>query len=66
MKNLKLKVIFKYLKPYKKEFLYGGIALLVVNILSILIPLEVKNIIDQLKDDFPLVTLYQNHYCSCF
>ena len=52
MKNLKLKVIFKYLKPYKKEFLYGGIALLVVNILSILIPLEVKNIIDQLKDGF--------------
>ena len=52
MKNLKLKVIFKYLKPYKKEFLYGGIALLVVNILSVLIPLEVKNIIDQLKDGF--------------
>ena len=52
MKNLKLKVIFKYLKPYKKEFLYGGTALLVVNILSILIPLEVKNIIDQLKDGF--------------
>ncbi len=52
MKNLKLKIIFKYLKPYKKEFLYGGIALLVVNILSILIPLEVKNIIDQLKDGF--------------
>ena len=47
MKNLKLKVIFKYLKPYKKEFLYGGIALLVVNILSVLIPLEVKKIIDQ-------------------
>ena len=52
MKNLKLKVIFKYLKPYKKEFFYGGIALLVVNILSVLIPLEVKNIIDQLKDGF--------------
>ncbi|MDC3072950.1 ABC transporter ATP-binding protein/permease [Prochlorococcus sp. AH-716-O10] len=52
MKNLKLKVIFKYLKPYTKEFLYGGFALLVVNILSVLIPLEVKNIIDQLKDGF--------------
>ncbi len=52
MKNLKLKVIFKYIKPYKKEFLYGGIALLVVNILNVLIPLEVKNIIDQLKDGF--------------
>ena len=52
MKNLKLKVIISYLKPYKKEFLYGGIALLIVNILSVLIPLEVKNIIDQLKDGF--------------
>ena len=52
MKNLKLKVIIKYLKPYKKEFFYGAIALLVVNILSVLIPLEVKNIVDQLKDGF--------------
>ncbi len=52
MKNLKFKIILKYLKPYKKEFLYGGIALFAVNILSILIPLEVKNIIDQLKDGF--------------
>ena len=52
MKNLKLKVIIKYLRPYKKEFVYGGIALLVVNILSVLIPLEVKNIIDELKDGF--------------
>ncbi len=52
MKNLKLKVIIKYLRPYKKEFVYGGIALFVVNILSVLIPLEVKNIIDELKDGF--------------
>ena len=52
MKTLKLKIIKKYLKPYKKEFLYGAIALLLVNILSVLIPLEVKNIIDQLKDGF--------------
>ena len=52
MQNLKLKVILKYLRPYKKEFVYGGIALLVVNVLSVLIPLEVKNIIDELKDGF--------------
>ena len=52
MKNLKLKVIIKYLKPYKKEFLYGAFALLAVNILSVLIPLEVKKIIDQLKEGF--------------
>ena len=52
MKNLKLKIIFKYLKPYKKEFLYGALALLLVNILSVVIPLEVKNIIDELQNGF--------------
>ena len=36
----------------KKEFLYGAIALLVVNILSVVIPLQVKNIIDQLQNGF--------------
>tara|TARA_B100000886_G_scaffold53298_1_gene32777 strand:- start:759 stop:2504 length:1746 start_codon:yes stop_codon:yes gene_type:complete len=52
MENLKFKVITKYLRPYKKEFLYGAIALLLVNILSVVIPLEVKNIIDQLQNGF--------------
>ena len=52
MKNLKIKVISKYLRPYKKEFLYGALALLLVNILSVVIPLEVKNIIDQLQNGF--------------
>ena len=52
MKNLKIKVISKYLRPYKKEFLYGALALLVVNILSVVIPLEVKNIIYQLQNGF--------------
>ena len=52
MKTLKLKVIIKYLRPYKKEFFYGAIALLIVNVLSVLIPLEVKNIIDQLQKGF--------------
>ena len=52
MKNLKLKVISKYLKPYKKDFFYGALALLLVNILSVVIPLEVKNIIDQLQTGF--------------
>ena len=52
MKNLKLKVISKYLKPYKKEFFYGSFSLLIVNVLSVVIPLEVKNIIDQLQNGF--------------
>ena len=52
MKNLNIRILKKYLRPYKKEFLIGSIALLAVNILSVLIPLEVKNIIDQLQDGF--------------
>ena len=52
MQNLNFKIIFKYLRPYKKEFLYGALALLAVNILSVVIPLEVKNIIDQLQNGF--------------
>ena len=52
MKNLKFKVISKYLRPYKKEFIYGALALLAVNILSVVIPLDVKNIIDQVQNGF--------------
>ena len=52
MKNRKFNVKKKYLKPYRKEFLFGSIALLAVNILSVLIPLEVKNIIDELQSGF--------------
>ena len=52
MNNLKLNILKKYLKPFKRELLIGGLALLVVNILSVIIPLEVKNIIDQLQDGF--------------
>ncbi len=52
MNNLKLNIIRKYLKPFKKELLIGAIALLIVNILSVKIPLEVKSIIDQLQGEF--------------
>ena len=52
MNNLKLNILKKYLKPFKRELLIGGLALLLVNILSVIIPLEVKNIIDQLQDGF--------------
>jgi len=52
MNNLKFDIIKKYLRPFKKELLIGALALLIVNILSVIIPLEVKNIIDQLQDNF--------------
>ena len=52
MENLKIKVIRKYLNPYKKVLFIGAFALLAVHILSVIIPLEVKNIIDQLQNGF--------------
>ena len=52
MKNLKIKIITKYLKPYKRELIIGSLSLLIVNVLSVIIPLEVKNIIDQLQNGF--------------
>ena len=54
MNNLKLNILKKYLKPFKKDLLIGAIALLIVNILSVIIPLEVKSIIDQLQENFSL------------
>ena len=45
-------MIMTKIKPYIKEFLLGAFALLLVNILSVVIPLEVKNIIDQLQNNF--------------
>ena len=50
MKNLKFNIIFKYLRPQKISI--GALALLLVNVLSVVIPLEVKNIIDQLQNRF--------------
>ena len=54
MKSLKIKPIINYLKPYKKDLILGFVALLFVNILSVLIPLEIRNIIDQLEEGFTL------------
>jgi len=52
MNKKKLNIIKKYLKPFKKELTIGVFALFIVNILSVIIPLEVKNIIDQLQNNF--------------
>ncbi len=52
MKNLKINIISKYLRPFKNELIIGAASLLFVNILSVIIPLEVKNIIDELQNGF--------------
>ena len=52
MGALKLDIIKNYLRPHKKELLVGALCLIFVNILSVAIPMEVKNIVDDLKKGF--------------
>ena len=52
MAALRLDLIKNYLRPHKKELLIGGLCLVFVNILSVAIPMEVRNIVDDLKKGF--------------
>jgi len=52
MAALRLDLIKNYLRPHRKELLIGGLCLIFVNILSVTIPMEVKNIVDDLKKGF--------------
>tara|TARA_B100000965_G_scaffold288211_1_gene246049 strand:+ start:2697 stop:4448 length:1752 start_codon:yes stop_codon:yes gene_type:complete len=52
MAGLRVDLIKNYLRPHKKELLIGGLCLILVNVLSVAIPLEVRNIVDDLKTGF--------------
>ncbi len=52
MAALRLDLIKTYLRPHRKELLVGGLCLIFVNVLSVTIPMEVKNIVDDLKKGF--------------
>ncbi len=52
MAALRLDLIKNYLRPHKKELIIGALCLIFVNILSVAIPMEVKNIVDDLKKGF--------------
>ena len=52
MAALRLDLIKNYLRPHKKELLIGSLCLIFVNILSVVIPMEVRNIVDDLKEGF--------------
>ena len=55
MAKFRLDLIGKYLRPHIKKVLIGGLALVIVNILSVAIPIEVKKIIDELKEGFQII-----------
>ena len=52
MASLRLDLIKNYLRPHKKELIIGSLCLIFVNILSVVIPMEVRNIVDDLKEGF--------------
>ena len=52
MASLRLDLIKNYLKPHKNQLMIGGLCLIFVNILSVAIPMEVRDIVDDLKKGF--------------
>ena len=52
MATFRLDLIGRYLRPHRKTVLIGAVALVVVNILSVTIPMEVRRVIDELQDGF--------------
>ena len=52
MAAFRLDLIRRYLKPHRRTVLMGAIALVIVNILSVTIPLEVRRVIDDLQEGF--------------
>ena len=60
MASPRLKKLFSYLKPHLKTLYGGTFTLLVVNIIGVYIPLLIRNIFDDLQNnfEFPLVVRY--------
>ncbi|MCP9916200.1 ABC transporter ATP-binding protein [Cyanobium sp. ATX 6F1] len=54
MAALRPGLLWSYLRPHRRQLLVGVVALLVVNLLSVAIPLIVRNAIDGLKVGFAL------------
>jgi ATP-binding cassette subfamily B protein len=52
MAALRLDLIGRYLRPQRRTVLLGAVALVVVNVLSVAIPLQVRNVVDELHDGF--------------
>ena len=52
MAAMRLDLIGRYLRPHRRTVLMGAIALVGVNILSVMIPMEVRRVIDELQEGF--------------
>jgi ATP-binding cassette subfamily B protein len=54
MRTLRLDLILRHLRPHRRTVLLGAAALVVVNLLSVTIPLQVRGVVDDLQDGFSL------------
>jgi ATP-binding cassette subfamily B protein len=54
MADVRAELILRYLRPHRRAVLLGVAALVVVNLLSVTIPLLVRRVIDDLQDGFSL------------
>ena len=52
MAAMRLDLIGRYLRPQRRTVLFGAIALVVVNVLSVTIPMEVRRVLDELQEGF--------------
>lgn len=52
MAAMRLELIGRYLRPHRRTVIFGAIALVVVNVLSVIIPMEVRRVVDELQIGF--------------
>ena len=59
MAAFRLDLIGRYLRPHRKTVVIGAIALVLVNFLRVTIPLEVRNVVDELQQGFSYTGILQ-------
>ncbi|MEB3270255.1 MAG: ABC transporter ATP-binding protein [Synechococcus sp.] len=57
MSALRLRLIGRYLRPHRRQVLVGAVALLVVNLLGVAIPLQVRSVVNELHGGFSLAAV---------
>jgi ATP-binding cassette subfamily B protein len=57
MSALRLRLIGRYLRPHRRQVLLGAVALLLVNLLGVAIPLQVRGVVNELHQGFSLAAV---------
>lgn len=57
MSAVRLRQIGRYLRPHRRQVVLGAVALLVVNLLGVAIPLQVRSVVNGLQEGFSLAAV---------